>query len=98
MAATSTTIEDEAEDVAGTSITIKDKAATSTTIKNVTSTATTMKDVAATATTIESVASAATNNEGVVSTATTGCPLNLSNFQIAVTLLLFGIIPICKKN
>ena len=28
----------------------------------------------------------------------TGCPFNLDNFQIAVTLLLFGIFPICKKN
>ena len=27
----------------------------------------------------------------------TGCPFNLENFQIAVTFLLFGIFPICKK-
>ena len=27
----------------------------------------------------------------------TGCPFNLANFQIAVTLLLFGIFPISKK-
>ena len=67
MAATSTTIKDEA----ATSTTIKDKAENSTTIENLTSTATTIKDVAATATTIESVASTATTIESVVSTATT---------------------------
>ena len=66
MAATSTTIKDEA----ATSTTIKDKAENSTTIENLTSTATTIKDVAATATTIESVASTATTIESVVSTAT----------------------------
>ena len=27
-----------------------------------------------------------------------GCPFNLANFQFAVTLLLFGYFPICKKN
>ena len=68
VAATLTTIKDEAADVAATLITIKDETANSTTIKNVTSTATTNKDLAATATTIEDVAGTVPTTEAATET------------------------------